>query len=202
MYCCYTTETGYALFANLGSLSCPQLPSHHYKGDERRATKKKSVRASIYFRPNTGGPIPLAACGNGASDVGCREFALLVQEPSGKVFIVTMEMTCRGLSLQDEQESGRSQRLACRFLLRQIKGQDPLCAIWTDHAKLGIQHKIFSENAFFIYFYLIKLQIQPSNLACRMGHSLNPLDLLNLSIWERAHRKCLEIRGKTWKVIG
>lgn len=38
-YCCYTTETGYALFANLGSLSCPQPPSHHYKGDERRAQR-------------------------------------------------------------------------------------------------------------------------------------------------------------------
>lgn len=38
-YCCYTTETGYALFANLGSLSCPQRPSHHYKGDERRAQR-------------------------------------------------------------------------------------------------------------------------------------------------------------------
>lgn len=36
-YCCYTTETGYSLFTNLGS--CPQPPSYHYKGDERRAQR-------------------------------------------------------------------------------------------------------------------------------------------------------------------
>ncbi|CAB1431122.1 unnamed protein product [Pleuronectes platessa] len=32
-------DTGYALFANFGSLSCPRPPSHLYEGDERRAQR-------------------------------------------------------------------------------------------------------------------------------------------------------------------
>lgn len=54
-YSCYTTETGYALFTNLGSLSCPQPLSHYYEGDERRAQKK--VWALIYSGPNTDGQL-------------------------------------------------------------------------------------------------------------------------------------------------
>ena len=35
-YFSYTRDTGYALFANLGSLSCPQPHSRRHKGDRRK----------------------------------------------------------------------------------------------------------------------------------------------------------------------
>lgn len=116
-YCCYTTETGYALFANLGSLSCPQTPSHHYEGDERRAQRMCELQPILdRALQATRACLWIKGC---VEVVGSLHHSPKALDTSGKVFNIPMAMTCRvlGCRVGGEQEHStkreRSQRSGC-----------------------------------------------------------------------------------------
>lgn len=57
----------------------------------------------------------------------------------------------------------------------------------------------FSQRSVVFFFLLIRF---PLKLAHQMERFPNPLDLSNVSIWERARSKRLKKEGTTWKVMG